>query len=169
MKKGFTLVEILIAVMIVVILVAMALPMYEKTIEKSRMAEARTMLKRLYESKTRLMDDMDKTGDYQPSYFGFENLDYTIRCSRGYSTANNHKVKCATKDFTYVLNPTGKMNFVCAARRSGDNAGVNLLYEPSDTSKPVKCNNGSGGGDCEAYGYDSETTGWCTSGVDVVF
>ena len=40
MKKGFTLVEILVAVMIVTLLVTMAVPMYDKTVEKSRMAEA---------------------------------------------------------------------------------------------------------------------------------
>lgn len=44
--KGFTLVEILVAVMIVVLLVTMAAPMYEKAIEKSRLAEARVTAKK---------------------------------------------------------------------------------------------------------------------------
>ena len=34
---GFTLVEILVVIMIVALLVTMAMPMYEKTVEKSRL------------------------------------------------------------------------------------------------------------------------------------
>ena len=44
MKTGFTLVEILVAVMIMALLVTMAVPMYDRTVEKSRMAEARTLM-----------------------------------------------------------------------------------------------------------------------------
>lgn len=45
MNKGFTLVEILVAVMITAILITMAVPIYDKTIEKSRISEARVVLK----------------------------------------------------------------------------------------------------------------------------
>ncbi|MBR4682317.1 MAG: prepilin-type N-terminal cleavage/methylation domain-containing protein [Elusimicrobiaceae bacterium] len=174
MKKGFTLVEILIAVMIVAILVAMAVPMYEKTIEKSRMAEVRTVLKRIYDSKMRLMEDMEVfnylDGSNRPR-FGFENLDYTFRCSGGTSSSNGHVVKCATKDFTYVLNPNGAQNSVCAARRSGDNEGVNILYGLVGVNKVVQCNRANVPANqdgCGAYGMpDTPGNAWCTPGVDV--
>ena len=41
-KKGFTLMEILVSVMILAILITMSVPMYERTVEKSRLAEVST-------------------------------------------------------------------------------------------------------------------------------
>ncbi|MBR4355413.1 MAG: prepilin-type N-terminal cleavage/methylation domain-containing protein [Elusimicrobiaceae bacterium] len=160
MKNGFTLIEILVAVLIMGILVAMAVPTYEKAIEKSRIAEARTMLKRIYDSKTRLMDSSDSIV-YSTALFGFENLDYTFPCVGGATTENDHQIACSSEDFRYVLLPAGvgNENLVCAVRRGGDNQGVNFLYRGesvSGTDEKFLCNDGGvEGASCEAFGMDS--------------
>lgn len=167
-SRGFTLVEILVAVIIIGMLVAAATPIYEKTVEKSRLAEARTTLKKLYESKLRVMEYMEKN-TYTANLFGFENLDFAMTCkAQTADTTSGHIIKCSSADWTYSLLPsgTGNANMLCAARRKGDNANMALLYkgdEVSGTSDKFFCNNSSGGS-CEDFGLSSTgETAWCSA------
>lgn len=173
MNKGFTLVEILVAVMITAILITMAVPIYDKTIEKSRISEARVVLKQLLEAKLRMLDAADKE-TYSPSYFGFENLEFAIPCVSS-TSSNGHKVTCSTKAFKFVLNPSGTVygstdkvtNAVCAVRLGGDNKGTTFLFlgelETDADNDKFLCNKGTNSSDtCEAYGLTSTGSAWCS-------
>jgi len=104
--------EILVAVLIVTILVTMAVPMYERAVEKSRIAEVSATLKRMSESKLRVMDDRNMA-DYSSGDLSLSQLDSSIK---------------NTSDFSYRLYPESFPNAVCAVRLKGDNRGTSFLY-----------------------------------------
>jgi type IV pilus assembly protein PilE len=62
MKKGFTLVELIIVIIIVGILASIGLTQYNKVVEKSRAAEARMVLGTLRSAETA---EMNENGAYQ--------------------------------------------------------------------------------------------------------
>ena len=162
MKKGFTLVEVLIMMLIILVLATIAVPTYEKVIEKARLNEVRTTLKRIYDSKMRIMENMEKT-TYDQS-FGFENLDFQFKCESAYSN-NGHVIACNTEDFTYwmcppILAPTSTT--VCASRRKGDGTDVKFTYgEQNGGSGGFVCWDNSGQQKCsKIYGLADNISGW---------
>ena len=124
--KGYTLVEILTAVVIVTILVSMAVPLYEKTIERSRLAEARTVLAKLQDAKLQAMDAMgcrqyDANNDSCPK---LRHLNMGVT-----GTADNDlSFDTDAFHFSLVTHAGRWRNAVCARRTGGDGVGTVFVY-----------------------------------------
>lgn len=73
MNKGFTLIELLVVVLIIGILSAVALPQYEKAVRKSRVVEARTVLRSLGNAQ-----DLYILAQGEPSWGSWDELDITV-------------------------------------------------------------------------------------------
>ncbi len=74
---GFTLIELLVVVLIIGILAAMALPQYFKAVERSRMAEAITLMDSVVKAQRR---KFMQTNRY---VLNFEGLDVAPKGQRG--------------------------------------------------------------------------------------
>lgn len=155
-KKGFTLVEILTAVVIVTILVTMAVPLYEKTIERSRLAEARTILAKLQDAKLDAMDNMGCT-TYNKSKSNCPKLRH-LGAAFAPASVGTDDIAFNTKGFAYSLGVSGTYpNGVCAKRVGGDYDGTTFFYVSSDagynTDTIFQCQ----GANCTQYGLDAST------------
>ena len=72
-RRGFTLIELLVVVVIIGILAAVAVPQYQKTVIKTRIAEAKVMFKALHRAHTLCRLDTGGTGCDTPVWFmGFD-------------------------------------------------------------------------------------------------
>ena len=171
--QGFTLVEILTAVIIVAILTVMAMPLYEKTIERSHLIEARTLMHRLQEAKLAAMDDMGcEVYSYSSNGAGCPRLEHLrvtfideVKDGKPAATGKTFR----TKYFTYSLLPTAPdeyVNGVCAQREGGDYDGTIFVYyglRQDGADAVFKCKNPSGCDDCcEAYGWDNDSSLRCS-------
>ena len=103
-KKGFTLIEILVAVLIVGILAAIAVPQYQKSVVKSRAAHLQSVLSNIVKASN---EYYLQTGQYPTS---FEQLDIDFDLPTGKNTCAGNWVPKAIKKgdgFEITLNTGG--------------------------------------------------------------
>ena len=104
MKKGFTLIELLVVVLIIGILSAVALPKYQKAVEKTRTSEAMTLLKNIQDAAN--VCCLEKGGcNPDESMCGFDELAISLS---GMDCEDN--TICTGKNFEYICDEGGCAN-----------------------------------------------------------
>ncbi len=100
-KRGFTLIELLVVVLIIGILVAVAVPQYQKAVEKSRAAQPIALLKTAYDMAT---VHYLETGTY-PNSFDEMGMDvpWPVTTQSSLKWVNNEYVKETRSDGTWSL------------------------------------------------------------------
>ena len=102
-KEAFTLIELLVVVLIIGILAAVAVPQYQKAVEKSRASEARLMLKTISEQYPLCL--LSKTGaecnSIIPGETLFDTMDVSLPGTVQYGEDCIDLVCVKTKDWQY--------------------------------------------------------------------
>ncbi len=89
MKQGFTLIELLVVVLIIGILASVALPQYEKAVEKSRVTEAKTILSSMWKAKNvYYMSSGGEPNSFDDLDLSFNNANGTAATGTSFSTKN---------------------------------------------------------------------------------
>jgi type IV pilus assembly protein PilE len=126
-SPGFTLLEVLIAVVIVGILAAISLPSYQSSVLIGRRGDAKSELLRLAQAETKWRVSNTSYGDLNDIGDASENSDYTFNV-----TTNTASV------FTITATPTstnGQNNDVCGTLSISLDANINS-DNPSECPRP---------------------------------
>ena len=100
-RKGFSLIELLVVCLIIGVLSSLALPNYNRSIERARVTEALTMLRAIHDSCERLAIEHFQTGceaGISSGIVTFPKLDMTVK-----GTFSNNGLTLTTENFIYTL------------------------------------------------------------------
>lgn len=98
-QRGFTLIELLVVVLIIGILASIALPQYERAVEKSRVTEAKTTMKAINTALKSYCLAQGGCGENN-NWVSFDELDLTFTDENG-DPATEHNFQ--TKNWSYSI------------------------------------------------------------------
>ena len=123
-KKGFTMVELLVVVLIIAILSTIAVPMYQSALERSRVVEAIALFTRLVEAQ--------KAYYFTNGTFAstFADLDIDIPFTGKVKVANGNLSDYISNDYWSIgINRTGTYGpYMSMLRTKGDYKGAGLVF-----------------------------------------
>ena len=164
-KQAFTFIELLVVILIISILAAVALPQYQKAVEKSRLSEALVIMDSLQRSMVvwRLSNGLPSSGViyFSGSRDGIEGIDIDISGLDCTAQDGSPDKFCYSKNFRYLSYCNSSLCTIQATRKAKDET------EPISYFLERVLSGTNRAGACYIYdnkGYsickDLETKGW---------
>lgn len=139
-RLGFTLIELLVVVLIIGILASVALPQYQKAVDKSRATEAWNILSTLERAEELKNIEQDTVG----KFYNFNELDIELPCTNAnptticYTNMFRYSYFAEPNKITATIGSTGALYLdggkkVCLAENSKEEAWCKAILSSPQT------------------------------------